>query len=253
VTSKIHKNKDIDLIATTVHELKTPLVLVRGLAEMFADEQFGKVSDEQAKNLERMNLATQRMLKIVESLITLSRSQTNQLEVELEPVDVNSAISQVLEELKPFFSLRKIKLKWRPGKVPPLMGEPNHLYSIIYNLTDNAIKYSPEGSELSIKCHRRGDMVVLMISDQGVGMKPGELKKLWQRFSNGGQPLTSQLGSSGLGLFIVKNLVEILGGRIEVKALSQGTCFSVSLPSAQQMSLLDPRLFASGFAEKAGK
>lgn len=231
--------KPIDLVATTVHELKSPLTVISGLASMLEAGQFGELNSGQSRYVERINTVSKRLLNLVESLLTVNRAQT--LETRLQPIALTKVIGEVAGELAPRLTQNQMRLVWKRRKVEPVLVDKQYLYQIVYNLIDNAIKYSPPKTIITIKFRHQGGHLYLRVSDQGVGVKPNELKHLYKRFGKRGQPISGQAGSSGLGLYIVKQLVEAHGGRLRAKTLPKGTCFIVRLPLAQQLNLFSKK------------
>lgn len=232
------QTKPLDLVATTAHEIKSPLTLINGLAAMLAGEEFGKTTLAQRKYLGRIMQTSERLLTIVDGILTVNRSQHRRLSLQLQPMMISALIKEVVDELDPQLKARDMRVRLQiTRKVPPVIADKGCMHQILYNLVDNAIKYSPVKTVISIKVSLKEDQLVIQISDQGIGIKPTEIEKLFERFGNRAQPVSEQAGSSGLGLFIVKNLVELQGGSISATTLSNGTCFTVTLPVAQQLAL----------------
>ena len=230
--------KSLDLVATTAHELKSPLTLINGLAAMLEGEQFGKTTAAQRKYLGRIMATTERLLTVVDGLLTINRSQHQRLSLNLRPTSINGLVREVVDELEPQLRDRgmRVRLKSRQ-QLPPVIADPACLFQILFNLLDNAVKYSPAKTIVTIKTHLKDEQLIIQVSDQGIGVKQSELEQLFERFGKLGQPVSAAAGSSGLGLYIVKSLVELQGGSITATALAQGTCFTVSLPVAQQLAL----------------
>lgn len=232
------QTKPLDLVATTAHELKSPLTLINGLAAMLEAGEFGKTTLAQRKYLGRISATSERLMTIVDGLLAVNRSQHRRLSLQLQPMMISALIKEVVEELDPQLKARGMRVRLQiTRKVPPVIADKNCMHQIVFNLLDNAIKYSPAKTIVNIKVQLREDQLVMQISDQGIGIKPTEIEKLFERFATQAQPVAEQAGSSGLGLYIVKNLVELQGGSITATALSQGSCFTVSLPVAQQLAL----------------
>ena len=235
------KLKPMDLVATTAHEFKSPLVLISGLAEMLRAGQFGKLNPRQARYISRIDNASLRLLGMVENLLTIHRNHHGRLQIGLEPTSATEALKAVLKELQPALIQKQMTVVWAPDlKAAPVLADKQLLHQIFYNLLDNTIKYSPPKTTITIKFTRSSQYLNIQIRDQGFGIKPAELKKLFARFGAISKPISTQAGSSGLGLYIVKNLVELLGGHVRARVLKQGSCFSVSLPTVSQLELFTP-------------
>lgn len=230
--------KPLDLVATTAHELKTPLVLITGLAEMLQKGNFGRLTKDQSRYIGKIENASERLLQMVENLLTINRSEHGRLMLQFEPVSVTTVMQRVLEELAPRITQQQMTIIWAPHlNLPPVRADNSSLYQVLFNLLDNTLKYSPAGSTVTLRFKRLPGRLVVQIRDQGFGIKPSDINKLFERFGVVNQPIGANASSSGLGLFIVKNLVQLQGGEISVKRLRRGTCFSLSLPAVDQMEL----------------
>lgn len=230
--------KPLDFVATTAHELKSPLVLINGLAEMLERGDFGKLNRQQQKYIGKIESASDRLLAMVENLLIISRSQHGRLALQLEPVSVMSVLRRVIDELQPRMAEQQIAVLWTPeSRLPPVRADEGSLYQILFNLLDNTVKYSPPNTTVTLRFKRTPGWLIIQVRDQGFGIKPSDLNKLFERFGVVNQPISANASSSGLGLFIVKNLVQLQGGSIAVKRLKRGTSFSVSLPAVEQMGL----------------
>lgn len=230
--------KPLDLVATTAHELKTPLVLISGLAEMLDKGDFGKLNKDQIRYIGKIASASERLLQMVDNLLTINRSEHGRLMLQFEPISVTTVMRRVLEELAPRIAEQEMTIIWAPNlKLPPVRADNGSLYQVLFNLLDNTLKYSPPGSTVTLRFKRAPGRLVVQIRDQGFGIKSSDLSKLFERFGVVNQPISANASSSGLGLFIVKNLVQLQGGEISVKRLRRGTCFTLSLPAVDQMEL----------------
>lgn len=228
----------IDIVAAASHELKTPLTVISGLADMMLKGQCGTLANQQRQYLERIETSSDRMLALLNSLLSVGKLHRGALAIEPEPVLLKAVVYQVAKELSPLIKQRRVKLDVRSGRPAlPVLVDKEFAYQIVFNLLDNAIKYSYPKTVVTIKFKGRGDKQALLISDQGIGIRPGEFKHLFTRFGTTAQPVNAHSGSSGLGLFIVKNLVEQIGGQVYARALPRGSCFVVELPLAKQLTL----------------
>ncbi len=229
-----------DLVATTVHELKSPLVLMRGLANMLAEGQFGNLTQEQAKYINKIATTSERLLKLVTNLLVVNQLNHKRLRTATKPTAVNQVIDQVIDELSTQLKSRQVAVIWsRHLKLPPVLADEQLLYRVFYNLVDNTIKYSPPKTTITIRFRTGLRHLAIQIRDQGIGIKKQEIGLLFERFGTVTQPVSAQADSSGLGLFIVKSLVELQGGHVSVSRLRQGSCFTINLPTISQLELFD--------------
>lgn len=231
-----------NLVVNAVHELKSPLVLIQGLANMLLDQEFGSINTEQRQAIERIAVSSQRLLRLIDGLLNIGRWREKSPRLIASPIAMPDLLNSVLEELKPIITRRSIIVKRDYKKiVPSVLGDWQLVYQIIFNLVDNALKYSPPRSSIQINLSQKGGFLHVRIRDHGIGINPKEVGLLFERFGNTGkQVFEPHAGSSGLGLFIVKNLAELHGGFVSVKPLARGTSFNVGLPITDQLPLFNP-------------
>lgn len=230
----------LDLVATAVHELKTPLSLIAGLSSMLKKGELGSVDKTQAHYLEKIEYSSDRLLRLTEGLISMDRYMKDASSMQFEAVEVDSIISKVIAELEPMITQRKqsVVLNVR-RKLPVILANHQSIYQIFFNLIDNALKYSPPKASVVVTARVSGEHLHVHVRDRGIGISATELKQLFRRYGNNPQPSNAMAGSSGLGLYIVKNLVELHKGSISAQPLARGTAFKVELPTVQQLSLFE--------------
>ncbi len=241
----------LDLVATAAHELKSPLVFIGGLSEMLAAGHLGRLSSTQRDYIQRMNTAAGRLLQLVENLLMVNKSHYGRLSLELEPTTVATVLGEVLGELGPRLIEKKIGVIWsRDVPLPPVLADAQLLYQILFNLLDNSAKHAQAPASISIRFRRNQDKLIIQLHDRGFTIKPSDLTKLFERFGSFGQPLSVQASTSGLGLFIVKSLVELMGGSITAKRMRQGTRFTIGLSIVHQLELFDAAVKKTKTASK---
>jgi PAS domain S-box-containing protein len=230
-----------DFISIVSHELRTPLTAIKGFLSMLLKKDFGGLSDKQFHFLSRVYQTNQRMIGLVEDLLDMSHIESGKIRLKVAPLAMEPIINDVVTELASKGFERQIMLKVsRKQKLPLVLADEARLRQILTNLIDNAIKYSLPKSEVIIDFRVQGTELVTSIKDQGVGITAAHIERLFQRFGRIYNPMSMQAGGTGLGLYIVKNLVESHGGRIWVTSREgKGSRFSFSLPVAQQLPLLD--------------
>lgn len=231
----------MDVVATAAHELKTPLSLIAGLSSMLKKGELGTVDETQAHYLEKIEYSSDRLLRLTEGLIAMNRYTSDASAMQFEAVEVGSVITQVIAELEPLATQHKQEVVFKSKRaLPVILANHQSVYQIFFNLIDNALKFSPTGSSVVVTARVTGEHLHVQVRDRGVGISSKELKQLFRRYGNNPQPSSTMPGSSGLGLYIVKNLVELQKGTITAQPLVRGTCFKVELPTIQQLSLFDP-------------
>lgn len=230
-----------DFISIVSHELRTPLTAIKGFLSMLIKKDFGELNDKQHHFLSRVYQSNQRMIDLVEDLLDASYIESGKIILSPRPMAIEQITREVVAELASRGFEQQIMLRvTRRQKLPLVLADENRLRQVLVNLIDNAIKYSMPGSEVTIDFKVDGDELVTSITDTGVGVSPAQVDKLFQKFGRIYNPLSVKAGGTGLGLFIVKNLVESHGGRIWVTTREgRGSKFSFSLPIAKQLPLLD--------------
>lgn len=223
------------LLAASAHDLKTPLIYIKSAA---ANAQTAQLSAEaQTQLLKRIELSSDRMLKLIDVLIGTSRA--DQAQLPLEPVQAGQVIKQTYAEIEPYakelgFNF-DIKL---PSRLPPILTHRLSLKRILFNLMDNALKYGINRPEAIIRASREGDgFVRISVRDYGVGLRPSDLKQIQGLYGQAEAPTNALPNSSGLGLLLSTQLAEALSAKLSFQPLSHGTSFNLRLPVAQQLSL----------------
>ena len=208
---------------------------------MLIKKDFGELNDKQYHFLSRVYQSNQRMINLVEDLLDASYIESGKIVLNPRPVAIEQIAREVVTELASKGFEHQIMIKvTRRHKLPLVLADENRLRQVLVNLIDNAIKYSMPDSDVTLDFKASGDELVTSITDTGVGVSPAQIDKLFQKFGRIYNPLSIKAGGTGLGLFIVKNLVESHGGRIWVTTREgRGSKFSFSLPIAKQLPLLD--------------
>ncbi|MBW3538258.1 PAS domain-containing protein [Candidatus Parcubacteria bacterium] len=246
IIRNVQKSREVDeiksdFISIVSHELRTPLSAIKGFLSMIMKKDFGELNDKQFHYLNRVNQSNQRMVDLVEDLLDVSHIESGMINLSPSPIALESLITEVVSELATKGFERQILLKVnRKQRLPLVLADENRTRQILINLVDNAIKYSFPQSEVVIDFKVTGDELVTSVTDSGVGITPSQADRIFQKFGRIYNPMSVQAGGSGLGLYIVKKLVESHGGRIWVSGREgKGSKFSFSLPIARQLPLLD--------------
>ncbi|MGH9850234.1 MAG: hybrid sensor histidine kinase/response regulator [Blastocatellia bacterium] len=225
-----NQSKD-EFLAVVSHELRNPLNSILGYARLLR----GRTADAaQIKQLVEIIERNGRMqLKLIEDLLDTARIITGKLRLEVQPVDLISVIADALDVARPAAQAKDIKLI---SDLDPLAGQitgdPSRLRQIVWNLLSNAIKFSPEGGRVEITLKRAGPHVRIAVRDTGKGIEPEFLPHIFERFRQGDMSSARRAGGLGLGLSLVKHLVELHGGTVEAESAGagQGATFTIQLP-----------------------
>ncbi|HVF57463.1 MAG TPA: PAS domain S-box protein [Pyrinomonadaceae bacterium] len=220
-----------EFLATVSHELRTPLTAILGWATMLRTNRFDEESVRRALETIERNAKNQR--QIIEDLLDVSRIITGNLRLEIRSVEPASLIEAAIETVRPAAEARGVRLqKILDTGTSPISGDPARLQQVIWNLLTNAIKFTPRDGRVQIKLERIDSHVEIAVSDTGQGISPDFLPYVFDRFRQADSTTTRKYGGLGLGLAIVRHLVELHGGtvRAESGGEGQGSIFTVVLP-----------------------
>lgn len=229
------------MFVAAAHELKAPLVLLRHLAQSLNEDE-DLTDAERRQNLLRLSFTTDRMMRLVQQLTLSYRLEQDgqaQFNFQLEPLSITEVCDQALHELTPYAKEYNQELRLRGRHCPHLvLANRDILHDIVVNLVDNAIRHNQKGGVVDVSSFCRGEQVRLQVHDSGLGVLPSELTNLRRTIGRQAQPLSGRAGSSGLGLYIVGQLAEAMGGGLGLGRTQNGTTFFVDLLRSRQLSLL---------------
>ncbi len=227
VTERLERDKlRREFTANVSHELKTPLTSVSGYAELIA-EGIAKQDDikDFAGNIYR---EAQRMISMIGDIMLLSKLDESQQEMQKEPVDLFAVATQVTEQLTPRAQKHNIKLNLS-GESAIIDGIPIVLHEMLYNLTDNAIKYNKENGSIDISVNQTPSQVVLRVSDTGIGIARSEHERIFERFYRVDKSRGSSIEGTGLGLSILKHGAALHSAHVELESSEgEGSVFTIS-------------------------
>jgi PAS domain S-box-containing protein len=222
-----------EFLATVSHELRTPLTAILGWAHMLRTGQFN--GDSTLKAIETIERNARSQSQLIDDLLDVSRIITGKLRIDVRPVDPNSFIEAAIESVRPAAEAKDVRVQriMDTGLVT-VSGDPGRLQQVIWNLLSNAIKFTPRGGRVQVRLERVNSHIEIGVSDSGAGIAPEFLPYVFDRFRQADQRTTRQHGGLGLGLAIVRHLVELHGGsvRAESAGLGHGSTFTVLLPVA---------------------
>lgn len=245
IIRNVQKDREIediksDFISIVSHELRTPLSAIKGFLSMLIKKDFGELNEKQFHFLGRVYQSNQRMINLVEDLLNVSYIESGKIKLSPKPLMVEHVINDVITELATKGFEKQIMLKVnRRQRLPLVLADESRLRQVLTNMIDNAIKYSLPKSEVTVDFRVQADELITSVTDQGVGITAGQIDRIFQKFGRVYNPMSLQAGGSGLGLYIVKNLVEAHGGKIWVTSREgKGSKFSFTLPITKQLPLL---------------
>jgi signal transduction histidine kinase/ActR/RegA family two-component response regulator len=222
-----------DFLATLSHELRTPLSAIVGWSSVL---RLG-VSDaaELAEGLEAIERNAMAQSQLIGDLLDISRITTGKIRLDLQLLDPSTVVESALSAILPIANQKGIKVaKECSANAGPIQGDPARMQQVLWNLINNAVKFTLQGGKVFISVVRSGDRVEMRVQDTGEGIAPDLLPMIFDRFRQGDSSITREHGGLGLGLAIAKQLVELHGGTISAESagLGLGTTFLVSLPIA---------------------
>ncbi len=219
------------MTADIAHDLRTPLSVISGYLEAMRD---GDLAPTPAR-LETIYAEAQHLNRLVTDLRTLSLADAGELSLQWQPVSVPDLLARVASAYAHQAEQRQIKLAVRvEGRVPQIQADPDRLVQILGNLVSNALRYTPEGGQITLAAQPQGSKLQLRVEDSGCGIAPDKLPHIFYRFYRTDKSRQQTEGESGLGLAIARAIVEAHGGKIQVESeLGQGTIFTILLNVGQ--------------------
>lgn len=228
---ELNQAKD-EFISIASHQLRTPATGVKQYIGMVLEGMFGDLTDPQKEILSKAYESNERQLKIVSDLLKVARVDAGKVVLKKSETDLNRLIADIVGEEKEIAKQRGQTIRLTLAKSPALTWVDQDVIRMVFeNLIDNASKYSQSDTVIQVLVTNRKKLVEVKIIDNGVGIREEDLAKLFEKFSRIHNPLSTQVGGSGLGLYWAKKIVDLHDGTIEVASRqSQGTVFTVSLP-----------------------
>ncbi len=224
-----------EFLAAMSHELRTPLNAIGGYAELIAMGIGGPITEQQQDYLSRIRASQQHLLGIITDLLNFSRIEAGQVTYDLGPVSAQHIIDGVMPLISPQAEAKKIRLS--SERASPLLlvhADKQKAEQIVLNLMSNAIKFTPPGGSVQVRCTVEGAQVCFAVEDSGVGVPADKLAAIFEPFVQLGRTRTSQHEGTGLGLSISRDLARAMGGDVTVESTAGiGSTFSLTLPRAE--------------------
>ena len=227
---RVGRLKD-EFLATVSHELRTPLNSILGWATLL--RRLDTRSDDHLRGLETIERNARVQGQIIGDLLDMSRIISGKVQLDVQPLDLNEVLHAALDAVKLSMEAKKLRVRVTlDARAGRLRGDPGRLQQVFWNLLTNAVKFTPSGGRIDVVMERVNSHVEVSIEDTGIGIKPEFLAFVFDRFRQADASTTRRHGGLGLGLSIVKHLVELHGGSVRVKSPGegQGTTFVVALP-----------------------
>ena len=233
----VTKERDIDkakteFVSLASHQLRTPLSAINWYAEMLMAGDAGPLNQEQSDYLKEIYKGNQRMVDLVNSLLNVSRLELGTFVVEPKAVDIRTIADSMIKELEPQVAAKKIVLtKKYDDSISPIMLDEKLTAMIFQNLLSNAVKYTPEKGQVNLTMKKGKENLEIEVLDTGMGIPKSQQGKIFEKLFRADNVRQTDTEGTGLGLYIVKSILDNAGGRISFKSVeNKGTTFYVSLP-----------------------
>jgi signal transduction histidine kinase len=222
-----------DFIKGASHQLRSPLSVVKGITSLLLDESYGQLSASLKDALEKVYISNERLIGLIEDLLDISHLEEGRVEFEFRKIDLNAVAKKAVNGLTLQAKNKKLYLKFSPYKKSKLSAwiDDHKVTEAISNLIDNAIKYTRKGG-VTVELTKSGNKAVVTVRDTGIGLKKEERQNLFQKFVRAGRGNKMSTVGTGLGLYVVRKMVEAHRGRIfaESPGEGKGSSFIIGLP-----------------------
>jgi signal transduction histidine kinase len=224
-----------DFVAITSHELRTPLAAVRGFVNTLR-RRLGELSPEEVEEfLGIVDQQTDRLIRLVEDLLVVSRIEAGKIAFHPESIDAPAFLEGVVQGLGE--GTRRVEVFCDPTTPERMFVDPHRLGQVLTNLLQNALKFSPSAEPVALRARADGERVTFAVTDHGVGIPADEQSRIFERFHQTDAATTRKAEGAGLGLYITRRLIEAMGGTIALTSeVGKGSTFSVRLPATQAAS-----------------
>jgi signal transduction histidine kinase len=226
-----------EFLATMSHELRTPMNAILGMTEALQDEIFGEINAQQLKALATVERSGNHLLELINDILDVSKIASGQIELDYQNTAIISLCQQSLEFIKPQAAKKSIQIENKlPIDLPNLYIDQRRIRQVLINLLNNAVKFTPEGGCIILEVIyptviKQQNYLQIKVQDTGIGIAPENLKKVFEPFIQVDSSLNRKYEGTGLGLALVKRIVEMHHGEVTLTSeLGVGSCFAIALP-----------------------
>lgn len=225
-----------DFLNVLSHDLRIPVTSIIGYAELLQDAQEPPLGAGELEYVQQIIEGCNRMQAMLEELLDYARLEVGRIKLRLEPVDPYSLVDETLAFFRPLAGQKNLSLQAHlPGDLPDVLVDPDRLRQILNNLISNAIKYTPPGGSIAIRARGEDGCVAFDVQDTGIGLSPEDKEHLFEKFYRSSRPEVQQEKGSGLGLALIKGVIEAHDGHMEVESdLGKGSTFRFTLPASME-------------------
>ena len=219
-----------EFVSIVSHEFRTPLTGIQGFSEMMRDEQLSM--EEMREYAGDINKDVQRLNRMINEMLDLDRMESGRMTIHREPMDLNAVVDEAVDRVRPNAPNHTLTLDLQPD-LPQIQADRDRLTQVASNLLSNADKYSPTGGRITLTTRAQGDQLLFDVRDEGLGIPKEALETIFERYSRVDSQATKDIQGTGLGLPIVRQIVQLHGGRVWAESeLGRGSVFHVALPLA---------------------
>ena len=219
-----------EFVSIVSHEFRTPLTGIQGFSEMMRDEEL--TLEEMREYAGDINKDAQRLNRMIDEMLDLDRMESGRMTIHPERMDLNSVVDEAVDRVRPNAPNHTLWVDLQP-ELPPIHADRDRLTQVASNLLNNAVKYSPTGGRITVTTRADHDQVRLDVRDEGLGIPPDALETIFERYSRVDSQATKDIPGTGLGLPIVRQIVQLHGGKVWAESeLGRGSVFHVVLPLA---------------------
>jgi PAS domain S-box-containing protein len=232
------ENAKEEFVSLASHQLRTPATGVKAYVSMLLDGYAGDMTEQQKSYIEKVYETNERQLQVINDMLNVARLDAGRLILEPTHIDMKRLIREVVRCQQPVLSERKqtVKLDF-PSSPAVFVGDANLLDMMIENLVTNASKYTPEGGDIVVSLSQTAKSMIVGVTDSGVGIAKVDIPKIFQRFTRVENPLSTERGGTGLGLYLVAQVAKLHKGSIEVVSKpGKGSIFTVELPKKKSLN-----------------
>ncbi|MCK4519884.1 MAG: HAMP domain-containing histidine kinase [Candidatus Omnitrophica bacterium] len=231
----ISKTKS-DFISSVSHELRTPLTSVKGFSSLLVGDKFGTLPEEAKIRLLKVDENVNKLMTIVNTLLDISRIESGKMETKIAPSDIIQLIKDVADFLSPQIKSKNISLTFDLPQSLNVYMDKNLIERVLINIINNALKFTPSEGKIMFRCTQDNKQAIISISDTGCGMKENDLGKIFHEFFRTSHPSTVKIEGSGLGLSLVKRIIDTHKEKIWVESkIEKGTTFYFTLKVAKNV------------------
>lgn len=230
---ELDKLKD-EFVSLASHELRTPMTAIKSYLWMTLQGDAGPLNDTQKLYLERAYSSVERLIKLVNDMLNISRIESGRVTVELQKTDLYKLTQEVVDDVQPRAGELGVHVAISPGNnLPEVIADPDKIKEVLFNLLGNSLKFTPKGGSITVSFGQNADMIETTVTDTGTGISPENISKLFQKFSMLAESYSANKNATGtgLGLYISRSIIDLHNGKIWALSdgVDKGSKFSFSL------------------------